>query len=98
MSQADSKEKAQLNVALGYLAILLGYLCLREPIRERFISVHPKKSIQPLVDSLNEFIVYHQRVEEAQGGSGETKEGDESSAMARLQRLVSVLKSESSSL
>ncbi|KAK3951253.1 wings apart-like protein regulation of heterochromatin-domain-containing protein [Pseudoneurospora amorphoporcata] len=95
-SDADSKEKAQLNVALGYLAILLGYLCLREPIRERFISVHPKKSIQPLVDSLNEFIVYHQRVEEAQGGSGETKEGDESSAMARLQRLVSVLKSESS--
>lgn len=94
-SDADSKEKAQLNVALGYLAILLGYLCLREPIRERFISVHPKKSIQPLVDSLNEFIVYHQRVEETQGGSGETKEGDESSAMARLQRLVSVLKSES---
>ncbi|KAK3399006.1 hypothetical protein B0T20DRAFT_188717 [Sordaria brevicollis] len=94
-SDADSKEKAQLNVALGYLAILLGYLCLREPIREKFISTHPKKSIQPLVDSLNEFIVYHQRVEEAQGGSGETKEGDESSAMARLQRLVSVLKSES---
>lgn len=96
ISQADSKEKAQLNVALGYLAILLGYLCLREPIKERFISVHPKKSIQPLVDSLNEFIIYHQRVEEAQGGSGETKEGDESSAMARLQRLVSILKSESS--
>ncbi|KAK3499983.1 wings apart-like protein regulation of heterochromatin-domain-containing protein [Neurospora hispaniola] len=93
-SDADSKEKAQLNVALGYLAILLGYLCLREPIRDKFVSVHPKKSIQPLVDSLNEFIIYHQRVEEAQGGSGETKVGDESSAMARLQRLVSVLKSE----
>ncbi|KAK3359264.1 wings apart-like protein regulation of heterochromatin-domain-containing protein [Lasiosphaeria hispida] len=91
-SDADSMEKTQLNVALGYLSILLGYLCLCESIRERFILVHPKKSIQPLLDSINEFIAFHHKVAEAQGGEGGAKQETNLTALVRLQGLVSQLK------
>ena len=83
-------EKTQLNVALGYLSILLGYLCLSDSIRRRFILVHPKRSMQPLLDSINEFIAFHRKVEEAQGIEG-AKQGSESAALARLQNLADQL-------
>ncbi|KAK4669699.1 uncharacterized protein QC763_205260 [Podospora pseudopauciseta] len=71
MADADSMEKTQLNVALGYLSILLGYLCLHEPIKERFVRVHPKKSLQPLLDSVNEFIALHIKAAGVNGDGGE---------------------------
>lgn len=83
-------EKTQLNVALGYLSVLLGYLCLRDSIRDRFVSVHPKKSIQPLVDSINEFIAFHRKVAEAHG-EGQPQHEHESAALVRLQTLVDQL-------
>jgi hypothetical protein len=85
--QADSMEKTQLNVALGYLSVLLGYLCLSDSIRDRFVLVHPKKNTQPLLDSINEFILFHRKVAEAQGGEGGTG-GSESGSLARLQDLA----------
>ncbi len=79
-------EQSHLNVALGYLSILLGYLCLLDPIRERFVSVHPKKNIRPLLDSINEFIAFHHTVAQADGASAQ------SGALPRLQSLVQQLK------
>lgn len=85
--QADSMEKTQLNVALGYLAVLLGNLCLRPAIRDRFLVVHPKKNMQPLIDSINEFVAFHSKVAEAEGTGG----GSEAGAVARLRELVEQL-------
>jgi hypothetical protein len=79
-------EKTQLNVALGYLSILLGYLCLSDSIRDRFVAVHPKRNIQPLIDSLNEFIAFHRKVAEVQSA-----ESSESGSLARLQNLADQL-------
>lgn len=76
-------EKFGLNVALGYLSIVLGYLCLSTPVRRTFVQSHPKKSIQPLLASISEFISVHNQVAEVQD--------TQSSAMARLQRLVDQL-------
>ncbi|KAK4143770.1 wings apart-like protein regulation of heterochromatin-domain-containing protein [Dichotomopilus funicola] len=87
-ADADSMEKTQLNVALGYLSVLLGYLCLTDSIRDRFILVHPKKNIQPLLDSLNEFITFHRKVAEAQGDEAGKHE---SGSLARLQNLADQL-------
>ncbi|KAK3685999.1 wings apart-like protein regulation of heterochromatin-domain-containing protein [Podospora appendiculata] len=87
-SDADSMEKTQLNVALGYLSILLGYLCLNSSIRDRFLSVHPKRSLQPLLDSINEFIRFHQEVAEARAGEEGSKQETEFAALSRLQSLV----------
>ncbi|KAK1835829.1 wings apart-like protein 1 [Podospora conica] len=86
-SDADSMEKTQLNVALGYLAVLLGNLCLRPAIRDRFLTVHPKKNIQPLIDSINEFVAFHSKVAEAEGTSG----GSQAGAVARLRDLAEQL-------
>jgi hypothetical protein len=90
LEQADSMEKTQLNVALGYLSIFLGYLCLNDSIRDRFVLVHPKKNIQPLLDSINEFIAFHRKVAEAQGDEG-TKQGSDSGSLTRLQELADQL-------
>jgi hypothetical protein len=81
-------EKTQLNVALGYLSVLLGYLSLTASIRERFVSVHPKKNMQPLLDSINEFITFHRKVAEAQGNEGAKQE---SGSLTRLQDLANQL-------
>lgn len=81
-------EKTQLNVALGYLSVLLGYLCLTDSIRDRFVLVHPKKNIQPLLDSLNEFIAFHRKVAEAQGDEAGKHE---SGSLTRLQNLADQL-------
>lgn len=80
-------EKTQLNVALGYLSILLGYLCLLDPIRERFLLVHPKKTTQPLLDSINEFIAFHHKIARDAGARADSDFG----AMARLQGLTEQL-------
>jgi len=76
-------EKVQLNVALGYLSILLGYLCLREPIRDRFLAAQPKKAIAPLLDAINEFIAINNKLAEAQQS--------QFGATARLQMLIAQL-------
>jgi hypothetical protein len=83
-------EETQLNVALGYLSVLLGYLCLRDSIRERFVSVHPRKSMRPLLDSVDEFIAFHHKVAEAEA-EGNSKQGSETAALTRLQNLVDQL-------
>ncbi|KAL2133549.1 hypothetical protein VTI74DRAFT_2161 [Chaetomium olivicolor] len=87
-AEADSMEKTQLNVALGYLSILLGYLCLSDPIRDRFVTVHPKKSIQPLLDSVNDFIAVNRKAAEGQGDEGAKQS---SGSLARLQNLADQL-------
>ncbi|KAK4219382.1 wings apart-like protein 1 [Rhypophila decipiens] len=89
-ADADSIQKTQLNVALGYLSILLGYLCLNQAILKRFASVHPKKSLQPLLDSINEFIHFHQRVANAEQ-DGELKQETDFAALGRLKGLVTQL-------
>ncbi|KAJ4306519.1 hypothetical protein N0V88_001323 [Collariella sp. IMI 366227] len=85
-AEADSMEKTQLNVALGYLSILLGYLCLSPPIRDRFVAVHFKKSIQPLLDSVNDFIAVNRKAAEGTGS-----ESQDSGSLARLQHLADQL-------
>ncbi|KAL2266526.1 hypothetical protein VTJ83DRAFT_5878 [Remersonia thermophila] len=90
-ADADSMEKTQLNVALGYLAVLLGYLCLNRPIRATFVNKHPKKSVQPLRDSIDEFIVFHQKVAEAQQATTTAAADSGSGSLARLQTLANQL-------
>ncbi|KAM7194763.1 wings apart-like protein 1, partial [Naviculisporaceae sp. PSN 640] len=82
-ADADSIQKTRVNVALGYLAILLGYLCLSQPILRRFATVHPKKSLEPLLHSINEFIDFHQRVADA--------EDEDFASLGRLKALVTQL-------
>lgn len=44
-----------MNVAVGYLSVLLGYLCQYGPIRDRFELLHSGGNLEPLISSLKEF-------------------------------------------
>lgn len=93
-AEADSMETSHLNVAFGYLSVLLGYLALHPPVRQKIRSNHSTKSITPLLDSLREFITHYKKVEQ---NIGEDDDGsrDHSSYMERLQDLVRQLEDQS---
>ncbi|KAB5563382.1 hypothetical protein GE09DRAFT_1112202 [Coniochaeta sp. 2T2.1] len=91
-AEADSMEKTSLNVAFGYLAILLGHLCLHQPIRERFMSIYGKRNLEPLLESIRIFITLH-RVTLAAMEDEPSQKGD-SNAADRLQSLVDQLESQ----
>lgn len=78
-------EKSQLNVALSYLSILLGYLCLSQPIRARFTSRQAQGSVEPLLTSMREFISHSKKVE---GDASDHQAG----YTARLESLVTGLR------
>ena len=82
-SQADSVEKTQLNVAVGYLAILLGYLCLSGTTRRRFDSLNRGAGLQCLVDSIREFMQVFTSIDGKSGAAG--------NHVARLENLVGAL-------
>ncbi|KAF2659006.1 hypothetical protein K491DRAFT_713021 [Lophiostoma macrostomum CBS 122681] len=60
---ADSVEETHANVTVGYLTVLLGNLCLNDRIRNRVRSRLPGQSISLLINSVKEFVRYHERVD-----------------------------------
>ncbi|TAQ90386.1 hypothetical protein B7494_g1285 [Chlorociboria aeruginascens] len=63
-SEAESVEESQKNVAFGYLSVLLGYFALLPAISERIRSRQPRKTLIPLVASVEEFIGHHKTVDD----------------------------------
>ncbi|KAI0422126.1 wings apart-like protein regulation of heterochromatin-domain-containing protein [Xylaria grammica] len=90
--EADSMEKTHLNVAFGYLSVLLGYLSLHRPVRQKLESSHSAKSIGPLIRSIREFIAHYEQVENAMSESDDDNRHHGSYA-ERLQELVLQLES-----
>ncbi|KAI0194049.1 hypothetical protein EV127DRAFT_233992 [Xylaria flabelliformis] len=88
--EADSMEKTHLNVAFGYLSVLLGYLSLHGPVRHKLIHSHSAKSIGPLVGSIREFIAHYEQVENAMSESDDSDRHGGTYA-ERLQELVQQL-------
>lgn len=83
-------EKTHLNVAFGYLSVLLGYLGLYRPIRRKLISSHSARSIGPLIGSIREFIAHYEQVENALSESDDN-DRHRSSYVDGLQELVQQL-------
>lgn len=83
-------ETSHLNVAFGYLSVLLGYLALHPPVRQKIRSSHSAKSVGPLLDSLREFITHYGKVEQSADESDDGSRGH-GSYMERLQDLVQQL-------
>ncbi|KAI4602100.1 hypothetical protein KJ359_010966 [Pestalotiopsis sp. 9143b] len=90
-AEADSEAKSQLNVAFGYLTVLLGYLCLYKPIRQVFRSCQSAKSMGPLVDSIQEFISHHRAMEASLLDAGVEDPRAHGGYTERLQGLVDQL-------
>ncbi|KAF2106803.1 wings apart-like protein regulation of heterochromatin-domain-containing protein [Lophiotrema nucula] len=62
-AQADSLEESQTNVAIGYLAVFLGNVCLNNTVRKEVQSRLPHQKIDILVEGITEFIRYNERVD-----------------------------------
>jgi hypothetical protein len=75
-------EKTQLNVAFGYLAVLLGYLSLSIPVYERFSAKNFGKGLECLVASIKEFIALHKTLD---------RKADTKELTLRLQNLVDTI-------
>ncbi|PSK56600.1 hypothetical protein B9Z65_6224 [Elsinoe australis] len=60
-SQADSIEESRVNVAYGYLAVLLGNLCLN--VRVKAVVEKEMGDLESLMRAVEEFLGYHRRVD-----------------------------------
>jgi hypothetical protein len=88
--QADSVEDSHLNVAGGYLAVLLGCLSLSPEIGERIRMRQRTPSLQPLIACIDEFISHHKKVDALLKDEGE--HNPQAGLTDRLQTLVDKLK------
>lgn len=81
-------EKTQLNVGFGYMSLLLGYMSLYEPVRQRFGSMHKGGNLVPLLASIREFITYHRVADNAMSQDGGESTLSYSNFTTKLQGLV----------
>jgi Wings apart-like protein regulation of heterochromatin len=88
--QADSVEDSHLNVAGGYLAVLLGCLSLSPEIGERIRMRQRTPSLQSLIACIDEFISHHKKVDALLKDEGE--HNPQAGLTDRLQTLVDKLK------
>jgi hypothetical protein len=56
-------EKTQASIPIGYLAVLLGNMCLNNQVRNKIRSRFPGKSVDLLVDAIKEFVRHNERVD-----------------------------------
>ena len=86
-----SEREASLNVAVGYLSVLLSYLCLNKTVRFMVSSQLQGGSLKQLLDAVQEFLHYHREID---ANIHKDEEGVEVQAdfIDRLQRLIDGLK------
>lgn len=87
-------EESQSSVATGYLTVLLGNLCLNDQVRSKVRSKLPGQKIDVLVNAVQEFIHYNEKVDRDLKDAFEGEEGQEtwSNFTQRLQAVVDRLK------
>jgi len=90
MMQADSMEETQKNVAFGYLSVLLGFLALLPSISKRVQQTQPRKTLTPLILSIEEFIRHHKTVDN-QFAADSDGHNPQAGLTERLENLVSKL-------
>jgi hypothetical protein len=60
MIQAVSMEETQASVAVGYLSVLLGNMCLNETTRSKVRAQLPGGRLNTLIDKIKEFVQVHE--------------------------------------
>lgn len=64
-----SEKEAAINVAFGYLSVLISYLCVDTMTRDKVCLSLQGNTLKQLLDSVEEFMHYHTQVDEnSQGG------------------------------
>lgn len=81
-------EKSHLNVGFGYMSLLLGYMSLYPPVRQRFGSMHKGGNLAPLLASIHEFIRHHRAADNAMLQDGGEPTSSYSNFTTKLQGLA----------
>ena len=61
--QADSVEKSKLSVVIGYLSLLLGYMCLSDQVRKQLEHYLGPGGLQTLRGSIQQFATMYKAVD-----------------------------------
>lgn len=56
-------EESHSSVAVGYLTVLLGNLCLNSTVRPRIRAHLPSQQLDMLMDKIKEFVRFHEHVD-----------------------------------
>ncbi|QSZ34815.1 hypothetical protein DSL72_007674 [Monilinia vaccinii-corymbosi] len=62
--EVDSQHESHKNVPFGYLSVLLGHFCLFPAIEKRIRMGQTTKTLNPLISSIHEFIIYHRAADD----------------------------------
>lgn len=89
--EADSLERSQINVAYGYLAILLGNLSQNKQVKDHIRNQLPGKSLMSLIAAIDEFVLHHQRTDQLGESAGD---GAWAAFTERLRAVADVLKAD----
>ena len=84
-------EETSLNVATGYLSILLAYLCNHNVLKAQIASRLPGQTLGPLINAVEEFLSYHKQIDECLS-HGEDEADTRAGFSRRVQALVDGLK------
>jgi len=55
-----------LNVAFGYLSVLLCFLSISPSVKKRLCSLLPGNDLRPVLGAVEEFLHFHRQIEEIQ--------------------------------
>jgi hypothetical protein len=86
--EADSMETTQMNVAYGYLAVLLGNVCQNAELKRHVKSQLPGKTLKSLIEGVDEFVLHNQRTDQL----GESQDGAWAAFTERLRAVADALK------
>lgn len=86
-----SEEETSLNVAVGYLSVLLGFLCLNKNVKAWVSAQLEGGTPEQLVDALEEFLRYYRQIGQ-EVNQGEVEGDSKAGYVGRLQGLVEDLK------
>ncbi|PSN59866.1 hypothetical protein BS50DRAFT_220746 [Corynespora cassiicola Philippines] len=76
-AKADSMEESQTGVTVGYLAVLMGNLCLNDAVRAKVCERLPGRHIDMLAEQIREFVRYNERVDRESSQFEGSEEGRE---------------------
>ncbi|MCJ1248307.1 hypothetical protein MMC30_005524 [Trapelia coarctata] len=65
-SEAISEQESVLNVAFGYLSVLLCFLSISTSVKKRLCSLLPGNDLRQVLGAVEEFLQFHRQIDEIQ--------------------------------
>ncbi|KAJ8118274.1 hypothetical protein OPT61_g715 [Boeremia exigua] len=93
--EASSVEESEISVVIGFLAVLLGMLCLNSNARTQIQALLPDQQLEVLLENMKQFARIHEHVDKRTANRFEGPEGQEAlnNYNVRIMHVVRTLES-----